>query len=157
MKAIIIRKATMEDLSSIQNLNQQLFIYEVTTFKDESLDINWPYKESGIVYFKRQIERELLLVAEVSNQIVGYISWYNYIDLAYKDEKHVELDNIFVLEEYRKMGIGTKLFEALKTKCKEDNIDYIVASTNFKNTNAISFYEKNNFEKQIITLKQKIE
>lgn len=61
-----------------------------------------------------------------------------------------------ILEEYRKLGIGSRLFEEFKAICKENDIKELKVVASYKNTNAINFYKKNGFEEAEITLKQLI-
>lgn len=155
MNNIIIRKAKLEDLSTIQKLSKKLFIYETEVLGDDTFDIDWPYK-SGENYFKKAIENKLLLVAIIDDKMVGYISWFTYDNAARKEKKHAEIDNIIVLDEYRNDGVGTRLIEEFKNICKKQEIKYLTVSTNMKNKNTISFYIKNGFEEYEISLKQKI-
>ena|SRR3989344_4356809 len=48
---MIIRKAIMDDLETIRNLNQQLFYNDVKF--DKTLDVNWPKRNTA--YFKKKI------------------------------------------------------------------------------------------------------
>lgn len=61
-----------------------------------------------------------------------------------------------MLEEYRKLGIGSKLFNKFKEICKENKINELKVIASYQNTNAINFYKKNGFEEAEITLKTKI-
>ena len=74
----------------------------------------------------------------------------------YNKYKQAELDNMCILEEYRKLGIGSRLFEEFKTICKENDIKELKVVASYKNTNAINFYKKNGFEEADITLKQRL-
>jgi ribosomal protein S18 acetylase RimI-like enzyme len=48
-----------------------------------------------------------------------------------------------VLEQYRKYGIGTQLFNEFKNVCKENHIEEIKVTASYDNINAINFYKKN--------------
>ncbi|MBO7504886.1 GNAT family N-acetyltransferase [bacterium] len=52
------------------------------------------------------------------------------------------MNNMCILEEYRKCGVGTKLFNEFKNVCKENNIEEIKVTASYGNTNAIKFYRK---------------
>lgn len=64
---------------------------------------------------------------------------------------------MFVLEEYRKYGIGTKLINTFKEYCLKNKMEELKVTANAKNYNAIKFYKKNGFDEFEITLKQKIQ
>ena len=63
---------------------------------------------------------------------------------------------MYILEEYRSIGIGTKLFNQLKTICIENGMQEIKVVVDYKNIKLVNFYETNGFIKFEITLKQKI-
>ena len=67
-----IRKAHIEDLQQIQNLNKLLFELEFENY-DSTLDTTWPVSNEGIDYFKNAIENDITIVATDENKIVGYL------------------------------------------------------------------------------------
>ena len=133
---ITIRKANIEDLQQIQNLNKLLFELEFE---------NYDSTENGIT-----------LVAIIDGEIAGYLIGSLNTQNTYNKYKQAELDNMCILEEYRKLGIGSRLFEEFKTICKENDIKELKVVASYKNTNAINFYKKNGFEEADITLKQSL-
>lgn len=46
MEKVIIRKANLEDLTSIQELNNSLFDLEYNNF-DDTLKVGWPFEKEG--------------------------------------------------------------------------------------------------------------
>lgn len=58
--------------------------------------------------------------------------------------ENAEVIDLFVIDEYRKKGIGTKLLEKMLSKNKDKNITLEV---NKNNKPAIKLYENNGFEK----------
>ena len=92
-----------------------------------------------------------------NNIIVGYLIWTLNSELSYNTVKQAELNNMCVLEQYRKYGIGTKLFNEFKNICKENHIEEIKVTASYDNINAINFYRKNWFQESELTLKQKID
>ena len=51
---IVIKRANIDDLKIIQELNNRLFELEFNNF-DSSLKLNWPYGEEATNYFKDMI------------------------------------------------------------------------------------------------------
>ena len=117
-KNIIIRQAVITDLKDIQNLNKVLFDLEYENY-DSTLDITWPISKEGIEYFKKAIENNITLVAVIENKIFGYLIGSLNTQNSYNKTIQAELDNMCVLEQYRKLGIGSKLFNKFKEICKE--------------------------------------
>ena len=155
MQKISIRKATIDDLTSIQELNNSLFDLEVKNF-DDTLKRGWPFEKEGKVYFEDMIKNEIVFVAEVEEVVVGYLAGSICEQISYITETFAELDNMCINEEYRRFGIGTLLINELKKYCKEINIQNIKVTASAKNSRAIQFYMKNGFEDYNITLKYKI-
>lgn len=151
-----IKKATIDDLNTIQELNNKLFELEYNNF-DPSLKIGWPYEIAGEEYFKDLIENQIIYLAIMNKEIVGYLAGSIHVENSYNTTSIAELDNMFILEEYRKYGIGTKLFNEFKDYCKKNKIDELKVTASSKNINAIKFYEKNGFENFETTLKMSLE
>ena len=59
----------------------------------------------------------------------------------------MELQKIYVLQEYHGKGIGTALLKEVKNVAKEVYPDYIWLDTHISNESAIRLYEKNGFKK----------
>lgn len=150
-----IRKATINDLESIKKLNKKLFELEYDNF-DDSLNIEWPLSENGTDYYKDAINNSYSIIAEIEGQVIGYLIGSINTELDYNTTKQAELDNMYVEEEYRKLGIGKLLFNNFKEECKRNSINELKVTASYKNKNAINFYIKNGFEEADLTLKQKI-
>lgn len=152
---IQIRKAEITDLKDIQILNKMLFELEFENY-DPTLDINWVISNEGTEYFEDAINNSITLVAICENKIVGYLIGSLNTQNTYNIYAQAELDNMCILDQYRKLGIGSKLFNKFKEICIENNIKELKVVASYKNKNAISFYKKNGFEEADITLKQKL-
>ena len=152
---LIIRKANMQDIDSIIKLNKMLFDLEYKNF-DNTLDIERPFSNEWTNYFKYSIMNSITLVATIDDQIIGYMIWNLDSQYSYNTVKQAELNNMCILDEYRKLWIGTKFITEFKRICKDNNIQEIKVIASYENTNAISFYKKNGFNESELTLKIKI-
>ena len=150
-----IRKAEITDLKEIQNLNKMLFELEFKNF-DLTLDVTWCTSKEGTEYYEDAIKNSITLVAIYENKIVGYLIGSLKTQNTYNKYSQAELDNMCILEQYRKLGIGSKLFNKFKEICIENNIKELKVVASYKNKNAINFYKKNGFEEADITLKQSL-
>jgi len=155
MGKVIIRKATINDLNSIQELNNSLFDLELNNF-DDTLKQGWPFEEDGKEYFEDMINNEIVFVAQIEEKIVGYLAGSICEQISYITETFAELDNMCINDKYRRFGIGTLLMNEFKKYCKEKNIQNIKVTASAKNSRAIQFYIKNGFEDYNVTLKYKI-
>lgn len=155
MENLIIRRADINDLVDIQKLNKILFELEYNNF-DSSLDTSWPDSYEGQEYFRNAINNDVVLVAILDNKIVGYLVGSLNTGYSYNKTIQAELDNMCILEEYRKLGIGTQLFLEFKRICKNNNTSELKVVASYKNLNAINFYKNNGFVESELILKQTI-
>ena len=156
MEGLIIRNATINDLLNIQKLNKILFELEYNNF-DSTLDINWSMSNEGKNYFENAINNNVVLVAILDDKIVGYLVGSLNTEYSYNKNIQAELDNMCILEEYRKLGIGKQLFLEFKKICKKNNISELKVIASYDNLNAIKFYKNNGFAPSELILKQDID
>ena len=98
----------------------------------------------GSNYFKQTINdsHSFFLVAKENNDIIGYIS--STID------EYSEILNFFVVDKYRRKGIGEKLLTKVIDEAIRNNSKSIYLEVNEINQNAISLYLKKGFKKDHI-------
>lgn len=153
---IEIKKADITYLKDIQDLNNQLFELEYNKF-DPALKVGWTFEEDGEKYFNNMFNNEIVYIALDRDKVVGYLAGSINIQGSYVTKTLAEVDNMFVLEQYRKYGIGTKLISEFKEYCSKNKIEELKVTASAKNKNAIEFYTKNGFNEFEITLKQKVD
>ena len=81
-----------------------------------------------------------LVALEPNEKVVG-IATYFYTYHTWVG-RSIYLDDFFVLESYRKQGIGSMIFETLIHKAQEENCHRIRWQVAKWNNKAISFYER---------------
>lgn len=143
-----ITKIIAEDLKELQQLGRQTFIdafawgntaenmnsYLNKAFTDQKLaeEINDPHSE---LYF-----------AKIGDRAVGYLKInFGQAQTELQDEKGLEIERIYVLQEFHGLKVGQVLFEKAHRIAKENNMDYLWLGVWEKNARAIRFYEKNGF------------
>jgi GNAT superfamily N-acetyltransferase len=133
-----IRKAIKEDVPQIKKLIDALALYEkapqeVTVTEAQLLEDGFGEKP---IYQCR--------VAEANGQLLGFSLFY----IAYSTWKGklIYLDDFFVKEEYRNLGIGKKLMDEVVMFAKEVNVNQVRWAVLEWNDLAIKFYEKLNVE-----------
>ena len=123
---------------------------------DSALDVQWPNGEDGVSYFTNMLTHEMVYIALCDGEIVGYLAGSIHIQHSYVTKSLAEVDNMFILEEYRKYGIGTKLVNQFKAYCLQNGVEELKVTASFKNISAIDFYKKNGFQEFEITFKQSL-
>lgn len=122
----MIRKMEFEDIDQVYFIENQSFFE--------------PWSKKTLIS-EMQINKFLEhYVYEINGDILGfYIA--NYI----LDE--AELYTIAVRNEYRSIGIASKLLDHMLERCKKKNVTKIFLEVSTKNNMAIRLYEKFSFKK----------
>lgn len=144
---ISIRKGLKSDLPATLDLIKELALYEnapdevIVSIEDMERD---GFGENPVFNF---------FVAEKEGKIVG-ISLY-YVKYSTWKGKCIFLEDIIVTEQYRKHGIGKKLFDEVVKVSKELNAQRLEWQVLDWNEPAIRFYEKinSNLNKEWINCK----
>lgn len=155
MDDVVLKKATIEDLEAVQILNQKLFKREFEKY-NKLLNIEWTFAEKETNYFQQLIENDFVYVAKIEENIIGYLAGCIHNKNECFTEQFAEIENMYIENEYRRLGVGTKLVEEFKSYCKENNIKYIKVSAWNDNIEAINFYKNNDFLEYEKTLVCKI-
>ena len=104
--------------------------------------------------FEKIIENDTFYVAVCEDSVVGILEiTYRHIESA----SHVTRDVIFVDtmaidENYRRLGIGHKMFDFLKQMKVEKNLDGIELQVNARNSVAYEMYKKCGFTEKSINM-----
>ncbi|MEE3343723.1 MAG: GNAT family N-acetyltransferase [Bacilli bacterium] len=155
MNEIFIRKAQLEDLNIIQNLNNELFKLEKENY-DSTLVQDWPLSEDGKQYFEDLIINHYVIVAIKDDKIVGYLAGSINEKGSYEEIQYGEINNMLVDNNFRGFGIGKLLIDKFKQYCKDNNINNLKVVASAKNIKAIEFYKNNGFNDFDITLTTEI-
>jgi len=97
----------------------------------------WERENSCYGYRKSEkgdIEGRRIFTAEREGKTVGYLFGRkeylkNTSSVAPDGTEYFEIEEIYVVAEYRSMGIGRALYEFLEERLKEEGTDYIFLST----------------------------
>lgn len=150
MEYIKIKKCNLDDLEKIKYISQKTFI---ETFSEQNT------KEDIEYYLKKNLSNEQLkseilnvesifFIVEVDNNIAAYMKLN--LTKAQTEEGHpntLEVQRIYVLQEYKGKQIGKKLIQKAIETGKNSNLNYIWLGVWEHNLSAINFYIKQGFEK----------
>lgn len=93
------------------------------------------------------------LVATANDKPVGYISCHGQILLHHCGLVY-EIQEMYVLPEYRSRGIGKILLDALLEQISKENYVLLEVASNMKRVDAHRFYEANGFVKTTYKFKK---
>ena len=150
MDNFLIKECSFKDIEKIKDISEKTF-YE--TFSEENT------KEDMESYLIETFSYDVLesemknsgskfYIAENNGQVAAYMK-LNF-DKAQTEPGHdntLEVQRIYVLQEYKGRSIGKLLMEKALEVGKSNNLDYIWLGVWENNINAIGFYEKLGFVK----------
>jgi len=134
MAEVLVRRARMSD--SVQFISLVLALAKFENLEPPSLEGRKRLRND--IFKKKRLS---LLVAEYEGKLVGYALYFDTYS-SFLAKPTLYLEDLFVLEEYRRLGVGFALFrrcvdEAVKGGC--GRMEWAVLDWNEK---AKAFYEK---------------
>jgi diamine N-acetyltransferase len=148
MDNIEISRATPNDIEQLQKIGRQTFF---ETFSAGNSEENMKrYLEDNF-----SVER---LTAELNNpdsefyfavlhsKVIGYLKLnYGSSQTELKDDDAVEIERIYVLQEYYGKKVGQLLYDKAIQIARDRNASYVWLGVWEENLRAINFYKKNGF------------
>lgn len=148
MNNIKITKVAENDLDQLQKIGRQTF-YE--TFSGSNTEENMKsYLEEGFSDEKLQAElsdeNAEFYFATNEDNVIGYLKLnFGASQTELKDDKALEIERIYVLQEFHGKKVGQILYDKAIEVAQQKNADYVWLGVWEENPRAISFYKKNGF------------
>lgn len=136
---ITIENAQEHDLKEMAELLSVLFAIE------SDFEINFDKQYAGIqkLYLHEGCD---LLVAKHENKVVGMLTMQRLISSA--EGSYVgQIEDLVVYEEYRKMGVGSRLINKMRALAVEYGYKRIQLAADVNNANALEFYTRRGLKK----------
>lgn len=146
MGDVIVREATAEDVPQIKEVFKGFARFH------ESRDSSFNHVENcadlwgAYVTEHLKSDEAVVLAAEYEGRIVGYcVGLIQHKPLVYRETLYGYIDNLGVLDEYQRMGIGEQLYKQVRewfeARCIK-RIELFAASRNERST---AFWRKMGF------------
>lgn len=148
MQGLEIKKAALNDLDQLQRIARQTF-YETFSAVNTA--------ENMKKYLAERFSVEKLTVelsdsntdfyfATLDNRVIGYLKInFGQSQTELRDDKAVEIERIYVSEEFHGKKVGQMLYEKAIGIARQRNADYIWLGVWEENHKALKFYRKNGF------------
>ena len=134
--SVDIKKVTAETFDDFLDLINKLAEYEKLAPPDEEAKIRL---RMDCLSDKPKYQA---FIGKVGDKYVSYVIFF-FTYSSFLALPTLFLEDIFVLEEYRKQGVGQKMFDFLKVTAKRDGCGRIEFTVLKWNMSAQEFYEKN--------------
>ncbi len=149
MESITVREASEKDADAMVSLLLEMQKEEAkldTLLREdvESKDV----RNALLKYVANRIGRAncIVLLAEKENRIVGVaIARESYYPPIYKKKKIAYLENLFVIKEERRKGIGSKLMNKMEEMLKKNGFQLLELDVCKEANDACRFYESRSF------------
>ncbi|MFH0709751.1 MAG: GNAT family N-acetyltransferase [Pseudomonadota bacterium] len=135
---ITIRDAHYDDVGVMAALLVELFLIE----DDFSIDIE---KQIQGLELLLETQNCLVLVAEISGQVIGMISMQGLVSTA-MGERVGLIEDMIVSHEFRGIGVGRLLLGSMLEHANSLGYGRIALGADRRNERAINFYSKFGFE-----------
>ena len=148
MENIEIIKATINDHKNLQQISRETF---AETFSSEHNNENMnKYMDKS--FSAEKLGSELhngdseFYFAVLEGKVIGYLKLNSgQSQTEIKDEKALEIERIYVLQEYHGKKVGQLLYAKAIDTAMQMFADYVWLGVWEENPRAISFYKKNGF------------
>ncbi|MDV3892836.1 N-acetyltransferase [Elizabethkingia anophelis] len=143
-----IRKTTLNDIKLLQDIGRKTFF---ETFSESNSEENMrKYLEDGFSIEKLTEElnnkHSEFYFAVMDEKVLGYLKLnFGASQTELKDTNSLEIERIYVLQEYHGKKVGQVLYEKAIQVAYEKEAIYVWLGVWEENPRAIRFYEKNGF------------
>ena len=150
MKGFTIERSTFKDIETLREIAKETFFETFCHMNTkENMD---DYLKTSFSYenIKSEIENQdsIFFIVRYKSQVAGYMKVN--LEKAQTEADHqnsLEVQRIYILKKYQRMGLGKLLIDKAIEIAKEKNLDYIWLGVWEIHTDAIKFYEKQGFKK----------
>lgn len=148
MKIPAIKKIELSQVSKLQKIGRETF-YE--TFAGDNSEENMKdYLDEKFAIGKLTTELSNpdseFYFAHIEDQILGYLKVnFGEAQTELKDKEGLEIERIYVLQEFHGLKVGQLLYNKALQIAKDDDLKYIWLGVWEENLRAQNFYKKNGF------------
>ena len=148
MEVIIIRKAGPGDLKTLKDISRKTFS---EAFSANNSDENMKsYLQEA--FSSEKLSSELtnkgseFYFAVLNHEVIGYLKLNTgQSQTEIHDDKALEIERIYVLQQYHGKKVGQLLYEKAIDVARQKGVNYVWLGVWEENPRAINFYKKNGF------------
>ncbi|MDI3320655.1 GNAT family N-acetyltransferase [Pinibacter soli] len=148
MENIEIKPVTKNDVADLQKISIQTFTETFAAYNTEENMAKYLREFLSFGKLSEELDNaySTFYFATLNNSIIGYVKLnFSNAQTELQDSNGMEIERIYVLQEYFGKSVGQVLFEKARQVAEEKNLHYMWLGVWEKNPRAISFYKKNGF------------
>lgn len=148
MQNIKLKKVTLKDVNKLQQISRQTFFETFSAVNTEENMTNYLEENLSITRLTSELQNtnSQFYFAELNEKIIGYLKLnFGTAQTELNDDNALEIERIYVLQEFHGKNVGQLLYEKALQIAKEKNADYVWLGVWEENARAIRFYKKNGF------------
>ncbi|MBK9212631.1 MAG: GNAT family N-acetyltransferase [Saprospiraceae bacterium] len=149
MENIILKKVELNELELLQDISR-------LTFTQTFAEVNSPENLQNFLdkaFSVPQLSEELqdpnveYYFSEIEQNVIGYLKInFGTSQTELQDDNAIEIERIYVLEEYLGKKVGQKLYDFAIKRARETSKEYVWLGVWEENSRAINFYKKQGFQ-----------
>ncbi len=121
---------------------ERLKTKDITSYKEFIKDV-FGY-DANRKNISESMKSNIILVLKLESKVICSMTLEEKKDYV-KDKRYYYVSYFGVLNDYRRMGFATKMFDYVEDMIRKNNIDYIELTSGNQRKEAHNFYSKNNF------------
>jgi ribosomal protein S18 acetylase RimI-like enzyme len=148
MNSVEIIAVTLNDLAILQKIGMETFYESFSSVNTEENMTQYLAEAYSLEKLTNELNNphSSFYFAVVNDKIIGYLKInFGQSQTELKQDNALEIERIYVLQEYHGKKIGQLLFEKAMELAHEKNADYVWLGVWEENPRAINFYKKNGF------------
>lgn len=146
--SILIKKAAIKDLETLQNLGRETFYETFSVHNSEEEMQNYLVKSFASEKLTAEINHpeSQFFIAWEEDSPVGYLKVNSgKAQTELQDETSLEIERIYVKSSHHGKKVGQVLYEKALEIAQEENKKYLWLGVWEENLRAVNFYRKNGF------------
>ena len=153
-----IRDYNIDDIELITSKQEELIKFHLNIDKDfYKPSINAKEELKSFLIRKQNDSNFKLLIAEYETLPVGYVmGWINERPPIYHYRREGYLSNIYIDQDYRGRGIGSKLYKRLENWFIEKGVNYIEIKADCENHDTVKSFLALGFKLKIYGFLKKV-
>ena len=135
-----IRPAIAKDIDKIIQLYEEFVNYLDNILGQEPVFVSYKNRRVSLIEFLKNKQQGILVIKE-GDDIVVFCSFMILL-IVRRNYEAMHVEDFFITEEHRGLGLGQKVFQELIDLARTKNISQINLNTNLKIHKAQKFYKK---------------